>query len=335
MFRRSFLITGAGALAALAQQKAADKKPDDAHVAGATQDPTPRVGIVLSSFKQGEEHDGTKIPGLTDPQAPGADLTPAQLDAMVRKAIDLAALRHSEFWETVEPEDWIVVKTGSRTDSRIVGGAISYLAERKRGLRFTVIDRLPQGGEWAQEYPKLVSGLGTKFSGARFELVDLNTAPTSDLPVPDRPGVTYGIPKIVQQCDRLISIAPLATDPALGVSLSVGNYANISTKPVTTKEALIDLFSYRPADLALVGGSWGVEGDGTPVHHNVLISGMKAVAVDSVAASVMGFKPADLPYLALGQNRGFGSWDPDEIWTRGNEIEEARREFKKPAGWRR
>jgi hypothetical protein len=335
MFRRSFLMTGAGALAALAQQNPGDKKPDDTHVAGATQDPTPRVGIVLSSFKQGEEHDGTKIPGLTDPQAPGADLTPAQLDAMVRKAIDLAAGRHAEFWETVEPEDWIVVKTGSRTDPRIVGGAISYLAERKRGLRFTVIDRLPQGGEWGQEYRKLVSDLGTNFSGVRFELLDLNTAPTSDLPVPDRPRVTYGVPKIVPQCDRLISIAPLATDPALGVSLSVGNYANISTKPVATNEALIDLLSYRPADLALVGGCWGVEGDGTPVHHNVLISGMKAVAVDSVAASVMGFKPADLPYLALGKNRGFGSWDPDEIWIRGNEIEEARREFKKPAFWRR
>ena len=328
-------MTGAGALAALAQQRVGDKKPDGAFVAGATQDPTPRVGIVLSSFKQGTEHDGTKIPGLTEPQAPGADLTPAQLDAMVRKAIDLAAGRHAEFWETVEPEDWIVVKTGSRTDPRIVGGAISYLAERKRGLRFTVIDRLPQGGEWGQEYRKLVSDLGTKFSGVRFELLDLNTAPTSDLLVPDRPGVKYGIPKIVPQCDRLISIAPLATDPALGVSLSVGNLANISTKPVATNEALIDLLSYRPADLALVGGSWGVEGDGTPVRHNVLISGMKAVAVDSVAASVMGFKPADLPYLALGKNRGFGSWDPDEIWTRGNEIEEARREFKKPAGWRR
>jgi hypothetical protein len=62
---------------------------------------------------------------------------------------------------------------------------------------------------------------------------------------------------------------------------------------------------------------------------------MKAVAVDSVAASVMGFKPADLPYLALGAKRGFGSRDPDEIWTRGSDIEEARREFKKPAGWRR
>ena len=330
LLRRSFLIAGAGAIAAMAQQKA-----DDTIVAGATQDPTPRVGIVLSSFKQGEEHDGTKIPGLADPQPPGADLTPAQFDAWVRRAIDLAALRNSEFFEMIEPEDWIVIKTRPRADSRIVGIAISYLAEHKRGSRFTVIDRLPQSGGWGQEYRKLVSDLGAKFSRVRIELVDLNSAPTSDLPVPGRSTVTYAVPKIIQQCDRLISIAPLATDPAMGVSLSVGNYAAISSKPVATDEALIDLFSYRPADLALVGGCQGIEGDGTPVHHNVLISGMKAVAVDSVAASVMGFKPADLPYLALGQNRGFGSWDPDEIWTRGNEIEEARREFKKPAGWRR
>ena len=93
-------MTGAGAIAALAQQRPVEKKPDDSFVAGATQDPTPRVGIVLSSFKAGEDHDGTKIPGLRDPQPPGADLTPAQLDAMVRKAIDVAARRTAEFWET-------------------------------------------------------------------------------------------------------------------------------------------------------------------------------------------------------------------------------------------
>ncbi len=181
----------------------------------------------------------------------------------------------------------------------------------------------------------MVGDLGSKFPAVHFELVDLNSAPTIDLPVPDRPSVTRTIPKIVQQCDRLISIAPLSTDRVRGVSLSMGNYAAISANSVVTDEELIDLFSYRPADFALVGGCWGVEGDGAALHHNVLISGMKAVAVDSVAAAVMGFNPADLAFLALGQKRGFGSWKTDEIWTRGNEIEEARRGFKKPAGWRR
>jgi len=329
MLRRNLLITAAGAIAALAQNQ---KKEEDVQIAGATQDPTPRVGIVLSSFKEGEDHDGTKIPGLSDPRPPSADLTPAQLDAMVRKAIDVAGRATAEFYQVIEPEDWVGIITRPSTDSRIVGTLISYLAEHKRGTRFTVIDRLAKEGDWAPEYPKLVSGLGAKFPGVRFELVDLNSALMIDLPVPGKSSVTYTIPRIVQQCDRMISVAPLSTDPVRGVSLSVGNYAAISSKPASTDEALIDLFSYRPADFALVGGCWGVEGDGTRVHHNVLISGEKAVAVDAVAASVMGFKPADLPFLAVGKKRGFGSWDPDEIWTRGNQIDEARREFKKPTG---
>src|SRR5512138_2783417 len=91
MLRRQFLALGAAAVAA------AQKKPDDTVVASATQDTTPRVSIVLSDFKEGEDHDGTKLPGLSDRRPPSADLTSAQLDAMVRKAIDLAATRASEF----------------------------------------------------------------------------------------------------------------------------------------------------------------------------------------------------------------------------------------------
>jgi uncharacterized protein (DUF362 family) len=71
------------------------------------------------------------------------------------------------------------------------------------------------------------------------------------------------------------------------------------------------------------------------VHHNVLIAGANALSVDAVAAAVMGFKPADLPYLAMAERRGFGVADADVIWTRGNDIEEARRLFQKPAEWRK
>lgn len=331
MHRRDFLVTGAGALAALAQDQ---KKEEDVQVAGATQDPTPRVGIVLSSFKEGEDHDGTKIPGLSDPQPPGADLTPAQFEAMVRKAIEVAGRKTAEFYEVLEPEDWVAVLTRPGADPRIVEIMITYLAEHRRGTRFTVLDRLSKAGEWEPDYPAMVGRLGAKFPKIGFELLDLGSVPTLEIPVPGRSEVSYPVPRIVQQCDKMIGVAPLATDPARGVSLSVGNYATITSKPAATDEALLDLFSYKPADFALVGGCWGVEGDGSRVHHNVVIAGEKAIAVDSIAAAVMGFKPADLPLLALGQKRGYGSWDPDEIWTRGNAIEEALREFKKPAGWR-
>lgn len=159
MLRRMFLALGAGASLALAQQK----KEEEAVIATATQDITPRVGIVLSSFKEGEEHDGTKIPGLKDPRPANADLTSAQLDALVRRAIDLAALRAKEVYEAFEAEDWVVIKThipscygltpetkdggahqaylrGAVTDPRVVRTVISYLAEHKRGLRFTIVE---------------------------------------------------------------------------------------------------------------------------------------------------------------------------------------------------
>ena len=389
MCRRQFLAVGAGAALAAGQ-----KKQEDVVTATATQDTTPRVGIVLSSFKEGEDHDGAKVAGLADPVPPGADLTAKQLDAMVRRAIDLAATRASEFHAMVDPEDWVVIKThiptcyglgpetkdggahqpyiaGSVTDPRIVRTVISYLAERKRGLRFTIVEGSPQwlpverskspvdgwNTEWGGafdglSYRKLIAGLTARFPGVRFEIADLNFADSLELPVPGKalarnnPSGRYTIPKIVQQCDKLITVAPLQTDATSGVSLAVKSYMGIAPgskygfpkdalmKLGSADEVMLDLFSYRPADLAVLGGCWGVEGDAVSVHHNLTIAGMKPVCVDAVAATIMGFKVEELPFLALGDKQGFGTSDVDEIWTRGNEVEEARRAFKKPSSWK-
>ena len=389
MCRRQFLAMGAGAALAAGQ-----KKQEDAIIATATQDTTPRVGIVLSSFKDGEDDDGSKIAGLADPQPPAADLTAKQLDAMVRRAIDLAATRASEFHALVDPEDWVVIKThiptcyglgpetkdgsahqpyiaGSVTDPRIVRTVISYLAERKRGLRFTIVEgssqwlpmersKSPVDG-WSTEwggafdglsYRKLIAELTSRFPGVRFEIADLNFADSLEMPVPGKalarnnPGGAYTIPKVIQQCDKLISVAPLKTDASSGVSLSVKNYMGIAPgskygfpkdallKLGSADEVMFDLFGYRPADLAVLGGCWGVEGDGASVHHNLAIAGMKALCVDVVAATIMGFKVEELPFLALGEKQGFGTSNVDLVWTRGNEVKDARRAFKKPSGWK-
>ena len=389
MGRRQFLAMGAGAALAAGQ-----KKQEDAIIATATQDTTPRVGIVLSSFKEGEDDDGSKIAGLADPQPPAADLTAKQLDAMVRRAIDLAATRASEFHALVDPEDWVVIKThtptcyglgpetkdggahqpyiaGSVTDPRIVRTVISYLAERKRGLRFTIVEgssqwlpmersKSPVDG-WSTEwggafdglsYRKLIAELTSRFPGVRFEIADLNFADSLEMPVPGKalarnnPGGAYTIPKVIQQCDKLISVAPLKTDASSGVSLSVKNYMGIAPgskygfpkdalmKLGSADEVMFDLFSYRPADLAVLGGCWGVEGNGASVHHNLAIAGMKALCVDVVAATIMGFKVEELPFLALGEKQGFGTSNVDLVWTRGNEVKDARRAFKKPSGWK-
>jgi len=91
-----------------------------------------------------------------------------------------------------------------------------------------------------------------------------------------------------------------------GVSLSVGNYAAIASKPVTTDEALIDVFSYRSADLALVGGCVGYEGDGTqgPLQRPDFGDEGGCGRFDRGVGD--GLQAADLPYLAMGEKRASG-----------------------------
>jgi uncharacterized protein (DUF362 family) len=395
MNRRHFLGLGAGL--ARGQQK----PRQEAVVAAASRDSTPRVGIVTSNFRGSEDHDGTKASGLADPQPLAADLTQAQIGAMVVKALELGSPIKGGLGSILGPEDWVVIKpnivscqglgretrdggahhpylAGTVTDLRVIQALVEYMAEHKYGARITIAEgsgewlpversKSPVDGwttEWdgafgGLSYRKMIQEFTRRYPEIKFEIIDLNFDSLVELPVPGKalarnnPAGTYAIPKTIQQCDRLISVASLKTHSMTGVSLSMKNYFGIGPgakygfpkdglhKLGNPDEVLIDLFSFHPADYAVVGGSWGVEADGPhapgarSVHHNVLIAGANALSVDAVAAAVMGFKPADLPYLAMAERRGFGVADADVIWTRGNDIEEARRLFQKPAEWRK
>jgi len=343
-----------------------EKPEKDVAIAGATEDTTPRVGIVLSSFTGSQDHDGTRIQGLADPSPVDADLSAGQIDAMLRKAISLGTTRRGGLAAIVASDDWVVVKPrietcyglpghryirGSVTDLRVMRSLIEFLVEHKCGARFTIAEgsgewqprersKAPADGwttEWGGEfgglsYDKMIRELSRKYPKIAFERVDLNFDESIPLPLHGK-ALTYFIPKTIQQCDRIITVAPLVTDEQMGVSLSVANYRGIAPgalKSGQPDEVVVDLFSYHPADYAIVGGSWGVEGGGRSVHHNVLVAGTNAVSVDAVGAAIMGFDPTGVAHLALAQHRGFGDADLGPIWTRGNEIEQARRPFRKP-----
>ena len=396
MHRRKFLGLCTAGLAS-----AQSKKDDQTVTATPTQDTTPRVGIVLSSFAAGSEHDGSKLEGLPSPKPANADLDLAFVEGWVRKAIEMGSPRATDLSKIVEADDWVVIKTdisschglgpmvkdggahqpyipGSVTDLRVVHAVISYLMEHKCGARITIAEgsaewlpmdksHSPVDG-WSSEwggafgglsYRKMVDEFARKYPGVRFDIADLNFADTQELPVAggvlakQNPAGVYTIAKVIQQCDKLISIAPLKTDTHAGVALTFNNYLGIAPgakygfpksgllKLGSPEEVMVDLFRYHPADYCILGGSFGVEGDGpdgpgaATVHHNVLVTGTKAVSVDAVAASLMGFAPEQVPYLAMAQKSGaYGVVDIDEVWMRGNEPEEARRAFRKPANWR-
>lgn len=95
-------------------------------------------------------------------------------------------------------------------------------------------------------------------------------------------------------------------------------------------EVLVDLLNIQqqihPEILAVVDGT--VAGDGAgprcmvPKIKNTIMAGYDQVAVDAVAASIMGFKPMDLPFINLAHEDGLGCGDIDQIEVLNTEGEE-------------
>ena len=147
MRRREFV-----SLCSLAGLAAAQENPfEESVTASATEDATPIVSIIPSSFSGAEDHDGTLIEGLSEPQPTGADLTDGQLDAMVRKALRISSPKFSGLNTVVTKEDWVVIKAdmapcpgaegyspGSSSDPRIVRTLLNYMAENGFGQRISV-----------------------------------------------------------------------------------------------------------------------------------------------------------------------------------------------------
>lgn len=372
--RRRTLLGLAAAAAAGARQKTG-KADVDTITAGATEDTTPRVAIVLSSFRGSEDHDGTKLKGLAAPVAPTAALGERLLDDMVRKGIELGDTRRGGLGQIIGPDDWVVIKPqitarltaagrtvpGSVADPRVVRSLIAWMVERRLGKRITIAEAAAWSGEapfdpWTSEwdgsyggvaYRAVVEEFARKAPGVRFELLDLNQGETMSMQAPGETATVYHVAAALLRCDKLITVAPFNTGPG-GVVLTLGSYSGFlpsirygrlkerAFKPEAPHETLVDVFSFRPADYAILGGEWALEGDGpfgsgaAPVRHNVILAGANPVAVDAVGAAVMGFTPSGIKHLALAARRGFGTTDLDVIWTRGNEIEQARRSFRPP-----
>src|SRR5206468_11707920 len=73
----------------------------------------------------------------------------------------------------------------------------------------------------------------------------------------------------------------------------------------------------HPAVFAVMDGT--VMGDGAgprtmvPRMGNLILASADQVAIDAIAAKIMGFDPLSIPYLRMCQERGLGVADPRKI----------------------
>jgi uncharacterized protein (DUF362 family) len=86
-------------------------------------------------------------------------------------------------------------------------------------------------------------------------------------------------------------------------------------------ETLVDLLAIQkeihPGIFAVMDGTTAGNGPGPrtmiPVAKNVLLASSDCVAIDAVAAKMMGFEPMDYPFIRLAHERGLGVGRIDEI----------------------
>ncbi|MDR0653635.1 MAG: DUF362 domain-containing protein, partial [Synergistaceae bacterium] len=104
-------------------------------------------------------------------------------------------------------------------------------------------------------------------------------------------------------------------------------------------DAIVDLYSVKPPQFHVMDAIESMEGDGPshglPRKTGFVLAGANALAVDWVAAIVMGYdNPANIPLLASAASRGMGPASQDEISLVGVEWDELpARGFKKSSGY--
>ena len=92
-------------------------------------------------------------------------------------------------------------------------------------------------------------------------------------------------------------------------------------------EALVDLLSIQkkihPGLFAVMDGTFAGDGPGprcmTPHVKNILLASKDQVAIDAVAAGLMGFDPLSIDFIRLAHERGLGCGDPREIHIVGDQ----------------
>lgn len=163
-------------------------------------------------------------------------------------------------------------------------------------------------------------------------------------------------PKIVMDADFTISVSNLKTHKDYGASLSVTNWAEgtmivpprITVQgrvwsrypwlsvggPKTMHQMLAFLYMQKPCDVAIIDGILAMEGEGpvhgAPVAMGVALSGFDAVAVDAVAATLMGLDPHGLGYLEMIAQAGKGVNEMSKIDVPPLQITELTRAFQLP-----
>jgi len=176
------------------------------------------------------------------------------------------------------------------------------------------------------------SGIKEMVEAAGGRVIDLDRRDHIKVKVAEN--LTLEIAKSILDTDNLINVPVMKTHILTRLTLGLKNLKGTISKESKRNmhrgdiERSIALLckAVRPK-LTIVDGLIGVEGLGDfwgkPRKPGLLIAGMDPVAVDAVAATIMGHDPREVEHIKIAWELGLGEMELDKVEVRGVPLEEA------------
>ena len=172
--------------------------------------------------------------------------------------------------------------------------------------------------------------------GAKLVAVDETSTQTVQLQAESVVDKEAALPKIALKAAFTVALPKLTGSTFVSFAGAIRHHQSLLQDDAQTRghhrlhAKMVDLLEAAPPDLivvdAITATHKGGELSGQPVELGVLIIGTNPVAVDAVCAVAYGFDPADIKYLQLAAERGYGPIDLAQIQISGDLTLDALRE---------
>jgi uncharacterized protein (DUF362 family) len=249
------------------------------------------------------------------------------VDEAMRRGLDLTR-------PMIEPGSKVVIKpnlcclshsgSGATTDPLIVQALLAKLTSE--GCEISIVE----SDNFERSADEAFSQLGYLELARRYsaKLVNLSKAASSRVTIGGSVIESMRVADVLLEANHIVSVAKLKTCVNERMTGILKNQMGLVSGRIKRglhpfmSEILSDLYSVFRPSLSIIDAIIGMEGrgptDGFPRKVGALIMGLDGVAVDAVAAQMMGFSPMSIPHLRHARRRGLGEIDPGKIRILGD-----------------
>ena len=166
--------------------------------------------------------------------------------------------------------------------------------------------------------------------------------------------------KTIVGCDFLITVPVIKVHNQCGLTGCLKNYVGTAPRVVYGSAQafsngklhsehsvegridpfIADLAAFHPPDycvadnlLGLQFSEHGIGREGQQIRNNTILAGEDPVALDALAARVIGYQSGDIDYLHMASLRQMGSLDLDKVDMAGDDPARLGRKWGKPKNW--